>query len=67
MQDSIEEADKMFSLAIQVNPTYAEAHYKKGVCRQALGKKAEAKMHYSNALNLNPAYKPAQDALQKLN
>ncbi|HRN93385.1 MAG TPA: hypothetical protein PL084_01550 [Chitinophagales bacterium] len=67
MQDSIVEADKMFSLAIQLNPTYAEAQYKKGVCREALGKKSEAKMHYSNALNLKPTYKPAKDALDRLN
>lgn len=64
--DSIPQAYRSFDIAIQVNPTFVQAYYFRGVSAQMEGKKAQAKADYEQALKLAPDYEAAKEALKQL-
>ena len=64
--DSISQAYKAFDVAVNVNPTFVEAYYFRGVAAEMQGKKAQAKADYEQALKLAPDYEAAQQALEQL-
>ncbi|MFN8276243.1 MAG: tetratricopeptide repeat protein [Chitinophagales bacterium] len=66
MLDSFVEGYKYFGMAAKIDPTFAEAYYKKGVCAEQLKRVEEAKSLYQQALNLNSQYEPAKKALARL-
>ncbi|MBL4845656.1 MAG: tetratricopeptide repeat protein [Planctomycetes bacterium] len=47
-------AIKGFSLAINLNPKLAQAHYERGVCRLKIGKFVEGMLDLGRAVELNP-------------
>lgn len=51
-----------FQLGLKVSPTTAEFYYWIGKTQQALGKKAEAKLNYLRAYNLDKTLKEARDS-----
>jgi tetratricopeptide (TPR) repeat protein len=65
-QDSIEKAYRQFSIAVGIEPTNTDAYYNRGLCAEMLGRKAEAIADYEQALQFNPDYRPAADALKRL-
>ena len=64
--DSLASAKTHFNLAIQTSPTYIIAYYYRGLTSELMGNKAAAKSDYQNALNLNPNFVRAKEALEKL-
>ncbi|MEZ5014571.1 MAG: tetratricopeptide repeat protein [Chitinophagales bacterium] len=64
--DSIEQAYRFFDLTIKQSPARAMAYYGKGVCAEELKKTDEAISLYTQALNLDPELKEAEEKLQKL-
>lgn len=60
------EALKTLELAITVNKTYEEAYYWMGRCFEKLDKKEQAIQNYQLALQFDPNYIEAKDALGKL-
>lgn len=60
------DALKTLELAITVNKTYEEAYYWMGKCFEQLDKKEQAIQNYKLALQFDPNYIEAKDALGKL-
>ena len=60
------DALKTLELAITVNKTYEEAYYWMGRCFEQLDKKEQAIQNYKLALQFDPNYIEAKDALGKL-
>jgi tetratricopeptide (TPR) repeat protein len=60
------DALKTLELAITVNKTYEEAYYWMGRCFEKLDKKEQAIQNYRLALQFDPTYIEAKDALGKL-
>ncbi len=56
----------LFSKAISLNDTYAQAYYNRGLCYEALGKLNEAVGDYGKALSLEPTFVKAQLAIQNI-
>ncbi|MCC7029415.1 MAG: tetratricopeptide repeat protein [Chitinophagaceae bacterium] len=62
-EDSTEKAIRQFDIAIQNKPDYADAYYNRGICKEILGKNADALEDYNQALSFNidnASYKDAQ-------
>jgi len=64
--DSLDRAMDQFDLNIQVEPTFYQAYYYRGYCKEAKGDPAGAKKDYEHALQLAPDYEKAREALDKL-
>ena len=62
-EGKIEEAEKSYKKAIELNPDYAEAHYTLGVTLQDLGKLDEAEKSYKKAIELKPDFPEAHNNL----
>jgi len=60
------EAANEFTKATQLNPTYYQAFYNRGLCNESLGKKVEAEQDYRKALALKPDYTEAAIALNRV-
>jgi len=60
------EALQVFKLAVEVEPTYADAWYYQGRCYESLGKPLDATTMYENALKYDPSLKEAQAALNRM-
>lgn len=65
-EDSTEKALRQFSIAIQEKPDYTEAYFNRGLCQEILGKADLAREDYKQALVFNPDYKPAEEALHRI-
>ncbi len=55
-----------FSQAIQMDPSYVDAYYGRGVSYQTMGDKKNAVADFQTCLSINPQYEMAQIALKKL-
>ena len=64
--DSIDLARRQFDLAIEIEPTFVQAYYYRGVTAELIGDQEGAKEFYEAALRLNADYPEAQDALNRL-
>jgi arylsulfatase A-like enzyme/Tfp pilus assembly protein PilF len=64
--DSLEVARVQFEAMIDLKYQVAPAHYNLGVIAARRGDRAEAVRRYKLALGVDPAFKPAKDALAKL-
>jgi Flp pilus assembly protein TadD len=60
--DAVEQYEKY----VEMHPTYPDVHYSLGRSQAALGLKAKARESFENALKINPNYKQAKEALEKL-
>jgi serine/threonine protein kinase len=60
------EAEKALLKAVKVRRSSYRAWYKLGNIRKKLGKKAKAKAAYRKSLSINPKYKAARKALNRL-
>jgi len=59
-------ATNNFSDAIYSNPKYYEAYYSRGICFETLGNIAQAESDYNRAIEINPDYDYAKEALSLL-
>ena len=64
--DSLEVARAQFEAMIDLSYQVAPAQYNLGIIALRRGDKAEAERRYKLALQVDPAFKPARDALAKL-
>lgn len=62
-----QDARNYFSKAIQSQPNSYKAYYGRGYAHEMLGDVINAKKDYRKALENLPMYKPAREALQRLN
>lgn len=66
VQQGIQDLQKFLTMPhdwLPGTPTYKQAHYELGMLYAVAGDKANEKAQYVAALNLDPDYKPARDAL----
>ena len=56
-----------FADAIYSNPSFFESYYARGICFETLGNIAQAEVDYKRAIEINPEYNFAIDALENLN
>ena len=64
--DSLIQAKKHFTMAVETSPTYIIAYYYRGLVSEMEGNIAGAKKDYQTALNFNPEFIRAQEALARL-
>ncbi len=64
--DSLAQAKKHFNMAVVTSPTYIIAYYYRGLVLEMEGNIASAKKDYQTALNFNPEFVRAQEALARL-
>ena len=64
--DSLVPAKTHFNMAIKTSPTYIIAYYYRGLIEEMQGNISAAKKDYQNALNFNPEFVRAQEALDRL-
>jgi len=60
------EAARYYAIAVHVHPKYADLRYHLGKACAAAGRRDEACAAFNEALNINPNYAQAKDALAKL-
>ncbi len=65
-EDSLEKAERNFSIAIGLNPAFDFAYYARGVVRESMGNTEGARLDYENALRINPEHEYAREALEEL-
>ena len=66
VQTGIQDLQKFLTMShdwLPGTPTYKQAHYQLGMLYAVAGDKANERAQYVAALNLDPDYKPARDAL----
>ena len=61
-----EEASRNFSKAADIDPGLADAHFRLGLSLEELGKTADARAEYTEAVKLLPTHLPALEALRRL-
>ncbi len=64
--DSLVQAKEHFNMAVETSPTYIIAYYYRGLVLEMEGNIAGAKKDYQTALNFNPEFVRAQEALTRL-
>lgn len=64
--DSLVAAKTHFNMALKTSPTYIIAYYYRGLIEEMQGNTEAAKKDYQNALNFNPEFVRAQEALDRL-
>jgi Tfp pilus assembly protein PilF len=62
----LDRASVHFERMIELNHQVAPAHFNLGVIAARKGDQAEAARRYKLALSVDPAFKPASDALKRL-
>jgi len=62
-QGNLEEAIDHFRQALQIEPTYANAHYGLGIALAMRGESEEASDHFRSALRTQPEFAAAHEAL----
>ena len=60
------EAIRNWDIATRMSPFYPQAYYMKGLTYQILGSKKDAKLNYEQALEQDPEYALAKEALGEL-
>ena len=55
-----------FARTLRIQSDYPLAHFYLGASLERLGDKRGALLHYRHELELNPGFKPAQEALRRL-
>jgi tetratricopeptide (TPR) repeat protein len=65
-QDSLEKAERQFDYVTRIEPNNAEAYYNRGVCRELQEKTQPAIADYKQAVEFDPEYQEAKDALKRL-
>ena len=63
---AIIDATHHLCVAYKPNTAFYEAYYARGICFETLGNIAQAEVDYKRAIEINPDYKYAKDALQNL-
>ena len=66
-KDSIAAAKQQFDLAIQINPTFVEAFYYRGLASEFMGDGPSAKNDYEQVLRMAPSYEAAKEGIERLN
>ena len=61
--EELEGAAKMFEIALNLSPNYAEAHYNLGVVLKELDQESQAIECYRKAISINPNYPDAHNNL----
>jgi protein O-mannosyl-transferase len=64
--NQLQETIEQFEAALRLNPDDAEVHYRLGLALARQGKRPEAAAQFSEALRLNPGYRPAREQLEAL-
>lgn len=64
--DSLDQAKKHFNMAVVTSPTYIIAYYYRGLISEMEGDIKAAKKDFQTALNFNPEFVRAQEALDRL-
>ncbi len=65
-ENKIPAAEKIFQLAITVDPSYPDAYFWLGKCQESMGQKDEAKLNYQRAYSLDKTFSQARDAADSL-
>ena len=65
--DSLKQAKQHFNMAVKTSPTYIIAYYYRGLIAEMEGNIEAAKKDYQTALNFNPEFIRAQEAMERLN
>ena len=66
IQINVDQARKMFDIAIEVNPVHAKAYFFRGLAYEKMGQLQQAKDNYVQALTFKPDYQLAIDKLKSL-
>jgi tetratricopeptide (TPR) repeat protein len=66
-QNKCDEAMKVYDLAIAVSNRFADAHFWKAKCQEALGHKDDAKISYQRAYAFDKTLTEAKDAADRIN
>ena len=66
-KDSIAKAIEHFTISIGMSPMEASSYYQRGLCYEKQKKRVEAKADFSKATALEPEWKEAKEALQRIN
>jgi len=64
-KEDYSQAIKHFTDALTIDPKYVEAYYARGTCYFQSGDKVKAKADYQMAVQIDPAYQPAVEALKE--
>lgn len=65
-QQHYQEAIEVYDIAISVSNRFADAHYWKGLCEEALGKVNEAKISYQRAYAFDKTLTEAKEAADRI-
>ncbi|MBK8145230.1 MAG: tetratricopeptide repeat protein [Bacteroidetes bacterium] len=65
-EDSTEKAIRQFDIAIQNKPDYADAYYNRGICKEIMGKFAEAQEDYEQAISFKADNRTYLDAKKRV-
>ena len=64
--DSLSLAKAHFNMTVETSPTYIIGYYYRGLVEEMMGNIEAAKKDYQHALNFNPNFERAQEALARL-
>ncbi|MBL7766531.1 MAG: tetratricopeptide repeat protein [Chitinophagaceae bacterium] len=65
-EDSVDKAERQFSIALELKPDYAEAYYNRGLCKEIQKKYPEAYDDYQQALSFIPEFQAATEASKRV-
>ena len=65
-QQKLDEAYKVFNLAMSISPKFAEAYYWMAKSQEAMGQKEEARLNYQRAYGLDNSIIEAKQAAERL-
>jgi len=65
-KDDLDKAVPEFREAVRLRPQFARAHYNLGLVFQKQNRKEDAAREFQRVLALDPQFRPAREALQKL-
>ena len=66
-RSKFKDAIEVYDMAIKVSNSFADAHFWKGKCQEALGQKEEAKISYQRAYAFDKTLKEAKEAAERIN
>ena len=66
-KNNYESARQYFEKSLSEEPRSAETLMYLGMCYSNMGKKEEARLHVSRAIEMDPGYVPARDLIKLLN
>lgn len=65
-QKRLEEALRVFDLALNISHSYADAYYWKAKCQEATGQLSDARLNYLRAYGLDTTLKEAREAANRM-